>query len=259
MDFARARASTETTLPGSPLYLWGIRATARDQLSDDLRLEISYAHDFVLRNTLLTRLAYAGDYFSFVVGPFFGVFNSPTSLIQSGLSTTVEVLVPGILSVRLRSDSSLGGRLVIPGDFVQERNELAVGFYTANVIPTVYTCAKRYTHLTASGEQTDTQTAYGIRADIFQKNVPYRISLDFAYQDTARRYAEETTVLHEFGAVVLGLRLSVDIGESVAAVVDLDSSIYTFGREFLLGETSADSFLFRLSTGFELDLSAFAD
>jgi hypothetical protein len=257
LDFARTRTAAETTLPGAA-YIWGLQVTGTDQLSDGLALDLSYSRDTVLRHVAYTRVAYMDDFFSITVGPFFGLLNSMNSIVQSGLSTTVELYIPGITFVRLRSDNSLSGRLVVTGDYIQEQSELAIGFYTPNVIPTIYVANKRYTSKTDTGEAVDSLTEYGITADIFQKNVPYRVELNFAYQDAGRQFIEATTVTHSYGSVVIGARLTLSLFEAFTIVADLDSSIYTFGRDFLVGEVSSDSFLFRLSTGIELNLDAFA-
>ena len=256
LDFVRTRTAADTTLPGAA-YLWGVQVSGRDQLSEGLALDLSYSRDSVLRNIAFTRLAYIDDFFSITVGPFFGLLNSPTSIVQSGLSTTVELYIPGVTFLRLRSDNSLSGRLVVTGDYIQEQSELAIGFYTPNVIPTLYIASKRYTTKTDAGEAIDTLTEYGITTDIFQKNVPYQVALNFAYQNAGRQFVEATTVNHAYGSLVIGARITLSLFEAFTVIADLDSSIYTFGREFLIGEVSSDSFLFRLSTGVEVNLDAF--
>jgi hypothetical protein len=257
LDFARTRTAAETTLPGAD-YLWGLQITGSDQLSEALALDLSYSRDTVLRHIAYTRLAYMDDFFSITIGPFFGLLNSADSIVQSGLSTTVELYIPGITFVRLRSDNSLSGRLVVTGDYIQEQSELAIGFYAANVIPTVYVANKRYTAKTDAGEAVDSLTEYGVRTDIFQKNVPYQVALNFAYQDAERQFIEATTTNHSYGSLVIGARITLALFKAFTIVADLDSSIYTFGREALVGEVSSDSFLFRLSTGVEVNLDAFA-
>ena len=256
LDFARTRTAAETTLPGAD-YIWGVQVTGRDQLSEGLALDLSYSRDSVLRHIMFTRLVYIDDFFSITVGPFFGLLNSAGTIVQSGLSTTVELYLPGVGFLRLRSDNSLSGRLVVTGDYIQEQSELAIGFYMPNVIPTVYVASKRYTAKTDAGEAVDSLTEYGITTDIFQKNVPYQVALNFAYQDAGRQFIEATTVNHAYGSVVIGARITFSLFEAFTVVVDLDSSIYTFGRDFLLGEVISDSFLFRLSTGVEINLDAF--
>lgn len=256
LDFDRDRASSAATLPGAE-YLWGVSVSGHDELSQGLALDLSYANDTILRNIAYTRLVYSDDFFSIAFGPFFGLLNSPATFVQSGISTSVELFIPGFAFVRLRSDNSLSGRLVVTGDYLQEQSELAVGFYVPNVIPTVYVRSKRYSEKTDAGERIDSRNEYGIRTDIFQKNVPYRVMLNFAYQSSARQFVEATTVTHTYGSLILGARFTLSLFDAFTVVADLDSSIYTFGLDDLVGEVSSDSFLFRLSTGVEVDLSAF--
>jgi len=257
LDYPNNRTSTDTGLPGT-LYPWGITITGTDVLSEGLSLDLAFNYqDVVLRNIAYTRLSYIADYFAVTFGPFFGILNSTGSFVQSGISTTVELYIPGVAFARLRSDNSLSGRLIVTGDYIQEQSELAVGFYAPNVIPTVYVRSQRYTEKTDAGEAVDTLNEYGIRADIFQKAIPYRINLNFAYQTAGRQFIETSTVNQSYGSVVLGLRFDVTILRAFTITADLDSSIYTFGLEDLVGEVSSDSFLFRLTTGVSLDLGTF--
>ncbi len=248
MDFSDGRESTDTGLPGGS-FLWGISAVGSQELSDDLTLELSYASDPILQNLAYTLLTYTDQFFSLRLGPFFGLFNAPGTLVQSGLSTTVSLFVPGIAQIGLRSDNSLSGRLVVAGDYIQEQSELSVGFYLPNVLPTVYLRTRRYTTQTSDGERVDSFTAYGLETDIFQKNIPYRVVLDFAYQAVSKTFVETETTEQSYGSLVLGTEASFSLFDAFRIMLDLESSIYMFGTNALLGEVSADSFLFRLSTG----------
>jgi len=248
LDFSRDRASTATELPGET-YLWGIRAVGREELSDQLSLHLEFANDSILRNVGYTLFTYSDQFFSIRLGPFFGILNAPATVVQSGLSTTVRLFVPGITVLTLRSDNSLSGRLVVNGDYIQEQSELSVGFYVPNAIPTVYVRSKRYTSKTAEGETIDSFTAYGLETDVFQKNIPFRVVLDFSYHDVSRSFVAVDTIKHSYGALVLGTDISIDLFSRLSIDAALESSIYTFGRDDLIGEVSADRFLFRLSTG----------
>jgi hypothetical protein len=248
LDFARDRDSTATSLPGDR-YLWGVSVYGNQQLSDQLAIDLEFRNDPVLRNVGYTLLTYTDRFFSLRLGPFFGLLNSPTTILQSGLSTTVRVFVPGIAVLSLRSDNSLSARLVVAGDYIQEQSELSVGFFVPNAIPTVYARTRRYTWKTATGEAIDSLSAYGLETDIFQKNIPYRVVLDFAYHANSRTFVEATTLSHSYGALVLGTDVSVELFDRLTAHLELESSIYMFGRDELVGQSSADRFLFRLSTG----------
>ena len=248
LDFARNRPSSATALPGDT-YIWGIGVTGEQQLSDQLSLDLSFRSDPVLRNVGSTLLTYTDRFFSLRLGPFFGIMNAPTTILQSGLSTTVRLFVPGVTVLTLRSDNSLSGRLVVSGDYIQEQSELSIGFYVPNAIPKAYIRTKRYTWKTDTGEAVDSFTAYGLETDVFQKNIPYRLVLNFAYQDVSRSFVDATTVIHSYGSLILGTRFEAELLDRVTLLADLESSIYTFGRDALVGLVSADRFLFRLSAG----------
>lgn len=248
LDFARNRPSDASTLPGDA-YIWGIAFSAQQELSDQFSLDLNFESDPVLRNVGYTLISYTDQYFSIRLGPYFGILNTTSSILQSGLSTTVRLYVPGVTALTLRSDNTLSGRLVVPGDYIQEESELSIGFFAPNVIPAAYVRSKRYTWQTEDGEAIDALTAYGLQADIFEKNVPYGVVLDFSYQDVKRSYVEEETTTHAYGALVLGTDLSVDLLERFSLLLDLETSLYTFGLDDLLGEVSGDEFLFRLRAG----------
>lgn len=249
MDFARSQTVSQQGLPGDS-YLWGVTATGRQQLSDQIVLDLQFTSDPILRNVGHTLLTYNDQFFSIRLGPFFGLLNAPSSILQSGLSTTVQIFVPGIVVLTLQSDNSLSGRLVMTGDYIQERSELAVGFFAENVIPTAYVRSKRYTWKTTSGEAIDAMTQYGLETDIFQKNIPYGVVLDFAYQDVSRSIVEDAgTTVNSYGALVVGTDLSIQLFDRLSLSADLESSVYMFGTNSLLGEVRADQFLFRLRTG----------
>lgn len=255
LDFARDRDSTASSLPGD-IYLWGIGVFGTQAISEDLAIDIEFDSDPILRNIGSTLLTYRGPFFSIRFGPFFGILNAPGTIVQSGLSTTVHLFVPGIVILGLRSDTSLASRLVAPGDYIQEQSELSLGVYVPNAIPTLYARTKRYTWKTTTGEAVDTLHAYGLRTDVFEKNVPYRVVLDFAYQDASRTFHDAQPSTHRHGSLVLGKKIVLDVFDPLRLLVDLESSIYTFGLDELLGETSRDRYLFRLRVGasYRIDL-----
>jgi hypothetical protein len=248
LDFARTRPVTAPTLPGDS-YLWGVAVTGRQELADALSLDLEFRSDPILRNVGYTLLSYTDRFFRLRLGPFFGLLNSPGTILQSGLSTTVELFVPGVAVLTLRSDNSLSGRLVVTGDYIQEQSELSLGFFVRNAIPRAYIRTKRYTWKTDSGEAVDSFSAYGLETDLFQKNIPYRVVLDFAYQDTSRAFVDAETTTHRFGALVVGTDITAELFDRLTIEANLESSMYAFGRDALVGQTVADRFLFRLRTG----------
>jgi hypothetical protein len=252
-DFARDRAANETSLPPSEL-LWSIGASGRQELAEDIFVDFAYRNDPILRRQFFTRLQYTDEFFRFIFGPFFGLWNAPETILQSGLSTTVELFVPGLITVSLRSDTSLSARLVVSGDYIQEQSELSLGFFVYNAIPKVYLRNKRFTYKTSTGERIDSLTEYGLRTDVFQKNIPYRVVLDFGYQRGIKTFIEPDTVTHGYGALAIGTEVDAALSDTFTVFASLESSIYMFGTDFLVGSVNSESFVFRTTAGARVSL-----
>ena len=257
LEFDRDRVVTDQSLPGDRLD-WAVSALVRQPLSDQLSVAFEFDSDPVLRNVVYARLNYIDSFFSVAVGPFFGLLNGGGSFVKSGLSTTVTLFAPGIAVATLRSDTSLSGRLVVPGDYIQEQSELSLGFYVPNAIPTLYVRSRRFSYRAeGGGENVDQLMAYGLETRVFQKNAPYRLTVDFAYQSGSRVFGDPATgarVEHGFGALVVGTAVTAELFDRWTAHVDLDSAIFLFGTGDLLGASRGDKFLFRITTGIGLSL-----
>ena len=53
----------------------------------------------------------------------------------------------------------------------------------------------------------------------------------------------------------MGTAFDLNVKDNLVFIFDLESSIYTFGQDELLGVSSSDKFLFRLYTGVKMDLN----
>ncbi len=247
LDFPRDNGETAAVFPGGA-HRVGIGLFAVQPLSERVVLEITYASDPILRTVGSTLLSYANHFFAIRVGPFFGILNDSDRIVRPGLSTTVRLFIPEVVTLSLRSDIPIGTRSAGSGDYTQERSELSVGFHVPNAVPTLFVRSSRYTSTAGAGEMAHVLTAYGVETDVFQNGIPYRVVLGFAYQDVARILIAETATTHRYGALVLGTKITAELFDTIELVFDLESSVYTFGREALLGE-STDRILFRLRTG----------
>ncbi|TFG63286.1 MAG: hypothetical protein E4H36_05975, partial [Spirochaetales bacterium] len=147
LDFTSARTSDITTFDGLS-FPWGISLYLNQSVSDVLVLNAGYSMDPVLRNSMYTIFTYRYDFLSLSVGPFFGLFNSASTLLKSGISAAVRIDFPGIIFLSFRTDSSIGGRIVETGDYIQEQNDVALGFYVRNVICSFNLLTKKYTEMT---------------------------------------------------------------------------------------------------------------
>lgn len=257
-SFAQDRAETDVTFPGT-LDQWGLDLSVKQAITDDFTFSSSLQRELILRNTVYNTLTYRQGFLRIGVGPFFGLFNSPTSILKPGISTSVQLEFAGIAYVLFRSDSSIGGRLVEVGDYTQERSDVSAGLYVKNVIVSGVLQTRKFSQKTAAEVETvDTLSVYALQTDIFRKNAPYKVLLSFGYHQVARSYIHPTeTVRHILNSIVLGTRLDLYLTPFVSTTLDLESSMYTFGNGELLGISNPGpgGYLFRLYAGATFDLN----
>jgi len=253
ISFKNDRTKTETSFDGLD-FPWGLSISANHVISDNLIMEVGYYNDPILRNISYALFSFKNQYFSVGVGPFLGVFNASTYMPKLGLSTSAVLSLPGLLFVNFRADNIM--TLIQSDDYIQELNEIAFGFYVRNAICSFTILTKQFTDNTALPRIIDKIIRYSFQVDVFQKNVPYRLILSFAYENMFRDFVETaTTTKHTLNSIIMGTAFDLDMKDNLVFTCDLESSIYTFGQDELLGVSSNDKFLFRLYTGVKINLS----
>ncbi len=231
LGFAADRASSATDIPQQ--FPWGLSIYGSEEITSDLGVDIGFYFDRTLKNISYTQLKYTQQFFTLGVGPFFGFFNSPASLLKPGISTSVRLDFPGLIFIEFRADSSIGGRLVQDGDYLQERSDIVAGFYVLNAIASVSLLTKSYTYRTKSEEIIDSFVEYSFSTDIYQKNVPFNILLNFAYQKRGKSFTEigaADAKVHDLNSLVLGTRIDLRVTQYLSIMANLESSIYNWGR-----------------------------
>jgi hypothetical protein len=259
LGFAADRASSATDYPSQ--FPWGLSIYGSEEITGDVGVDIGFYFDQTLKNISYTNLRYTQQFFTLGVGPFFGFFNTPTSLLKPGISTAVRLDFPGLIFVEFRADSSIGGRLVQEGDYLQERSDITAGFYVLNAIASVSLLTKSYTYRTKTQEIIDSHVEYSFSTDIYQKNVPFNILLTFAYQKRGKSYTDvdtTTAVLHDLNSLVLGTRIDFRVTQYLSIMADLESSIYNWGSagEALLTFPTAGigAYFFNATAGVTLNI-----
>ena len=252
-----------TTAFAGDQYLWGMSLFWKREANDVSGIEVGFDRDSILNNIGYTNFYYNDDLFNISVGPFFGVFNTTETLIKSGLTTSIRVNIPGIAFAQFNTQSTIGGRLVSAGDYIQEANNISLGFYVYNAICTLMIDTKSYSVITPTGaSQSNDYIEYAFVTDIFQKNVPYTIALKLAYQN--RIQSVESVSILSLSSVVLGTDFSISPVDFLSLFIGLESNLYSFGYlEDLAGSTKElltyaqelpYSFLFNATIGVTLDL-----
>ena len=257
LGYRTDRASDATTFTGED-YLWGVSIFGTHAITENFEFETGFYNDSILRNISYTLFSFREYFLSLGVGPFFGFFNSASTVLKSGISTSVRLEVPGYVFLNFRADSTIGGRLVEIGDYIQERNDVNLGFYVPNAICSFSLLSKKFLQKQSDElEVVDGFTEYAFRTNIYQKNMPYNVTLSFGFQNISKSYLQGSSLtIHSLNSLVLGTRLESVVADSLSLFVDIQSSIYTYGEEQLLGVSNSASYLFRVNTGVLIDFDA---
>ena len=169
LAFLKTRTSDVTNFSGMN-FPWGIDAYLNHSVTDKIGIHTGYYMDPILRNSFYTHFTFTESFLNLSVGPFFGLFNSRNALLKAGISSSIKLSFPGIIFIQFRTDSSIGGRLVQEGDYLQARNIVKLGFYVPFAICTLGLHTKKYTEKVADGERIDNLYIYSFTTDIFKKN-----------------------------------------------------------------------------------------
>ncbi len=257
LAFKNDRSASNTTFTGTN-YFYGLSIFTTASISDNFSFESGFFNDTILKNISYTIFNYRQKFITIGVGPFFGFFNSTSTILKSGISTSIRLELPGIVFLRFRSDSTIGGRLIEIGDYIQERNNISAGYYVKNAICSLNLSSKKYIQKANSTTETvDSLTEYSFKTEVFQKNMPYTVDIAFAYQTLKKEFITSTTTTkHTLDSIILKTKLKFFIEEFLTLYTDLESSIYTFGEDELLGISNPGpgGYLFRLNTGITVNL-----
>ena len=252
LGFKTDRAATDTTLPGAD-YFWGLSLYGTQAISDSVSFETGFYTDPVLRNTSYTLFNYTQKVLSVGIGPFFGLFNDTTTLLKSGISTSVKLELPGFAFVSFRSDSSIGGQLVQTGDYLQARSDIAFGFYVPNAICTLSLNSSTFEQKGASDETVDSMTEYAFTTNLYRKNVPYQLIVKVAYQSIARSFITAASTA-SLNSVILGTELDISLNNSLTLQTGIEGNVYSFCLGTLVG--SDPSFLFHTFAGIKISVDS---
>lgn len=256
LSFDKSSETSEDGLSGTDFF-YGFSLYGEQPVDENLTLKAGLKYDPILRYTAYTTFQYSRDFYTIAVGPFFGILNSWNPLMKSGISTSVRLDFPGIAYLSFRSDSSIAARFTKAGDYLQENNSIEAGYYIPFAICSVSLNSKRYvSQQTASLEVDDSFTEYAYNIDIFQKNVPVRVMLSFAYQQLERNYS--TTISNSLNSLILGTRFRIELSPTVTLLARMDSNVYSFGKKndstaLSLPDSGLKQFIFRAELGAELN------
>lgn len=222
------------------------------KFEQNLSLHAEYSYDAILKNTINSLVQYNGNFFSFGVGPFFGFLNTDQVIPKVGITSQFRIQIPGIIFADMGIDSTIGNKLEENGNYQQEKSLISVGFYVPNAICSFNIVRRIFRELDNDTEIEDKQTDYSFKVDIFKKNVPYKITLTFGFQSLSKTF--DTNTIHTLYSAILGTHVDVNVSDFITITAGLDSSIYTFGQDALLGVSNPGVYLFRATTGIKINL-----
>ena len=258
LGFSPERAATDTAYTGEDLF-WGASVEISHGFSGNVSTRGGFYRDPVLRNVAYALLYYELDFVSLGIGTIQGVSNSDSEILKPGIASSIQLSFPGAMFARIRFDTSLGGQLMEPGDYMQSRNELSIGVYVRNAICSLSFESKKFIEQQATMEVVDSLLRYSFVADIFQKNVPYRLQFSLAYQSLQKKFLDGTPSppIHTLNSVMAGAELDIEVTRFLTLVAGLDSAVLTFGEDELDGlqNPAPGGYLFKARTGFTLNFA----
>ncbi len=251
LSFKTDRARTDASFSGTDLF-WGLSIFATHTLSDKFSVEGGFYNDAVLRNIAYTLFNYDEQFINLGIGAFFGLLNSTTSILNPGISTSIRLAWPGKVFIYFRADNTIGGRLIEAGDYIQEGNDISFGFYVYNAICTLNLNTRKFTQKQSSYDVIDSLTNYSFKTDIFQKNMPYRLLFSFSFQTLSKKFIGTAVPDHTLSSIIFGTEVEFQVTDALGIMLNLESSIYTFGQGNLSNSRPA-GFLFRAYAGFKIN------
>lgn len=231
------------------LWLTGGRIAFVEQLNTGLSFMAEYETDVVLRNIVRGIITYETGIVSISAGPMVGVFNSLDKVLKTGIDIGFRLELAGLAFFSATVESSMGAGFAKAGDYSQDKTELSAGWYVNNAICSLSMITKQYTSILATGDYMGSaSTDYQFAVDVYKKGAPYRVLAELGYRAMTKTYADAT--IDGLGAVVLGAQLSAQLNPVFTIVAGLDSGVYVFGLEQLLGHGPAPtSFMFQGNLG----------
>lgn len=249
LGFTGDRSASDTDL-GSGTYPWDARFAVRGTVLDGFLLTGAYERDSVLKNTVSVTLGYTGQIMSVAAGPFVGfILDSDNPyLLKPGLSAALRAELWEVGFLALETDVTLDPTLSTnETDFRQFRINPQAGLYIPNIITTIEFDRSTLFYTDGPDATTDRRSEYALATEIFQKAIPYRILLRFAYRSEQKDFADGTT--HALGAAVFTPGFTYAPNEGLTLRAELENGVYVFGREDLLGEFESDRYFFRATVG----------
>jgi hypothetical protein len=252
MFFNTGRSTAIGAAEGSFTENWAYSAnlSAVERIGENVTFSAGFERDAVLRNEVFTRVGFDAGFAKLAVGPFFGPFNVDGSVLTSGISTSLRLEMPGVMFGSFRSDSSIGAGLAAPGDYVQEKSEILVGFWVPNIMISARLASESFTFKKLAALTTvDERTRYEFIFDIYKKNLPYTVRLNFGYENLMRSYVYAAdSDDDEIGAAIIGMDVAMQLNEAMKVSAGAEGALYVWGIGDI-GSPSTNAAMYTIRVG----------
>jgi hypothetical protein len=255
LGFTPDRASTDATYTGADPF-WGGSVSLRQDISSSIQVEAALRRDLIVGNSISAVLQYKSEYFRVAMGPYLGLLNSTSNILKAGISTLLGAEFPGVAFLTLRTDSSLGGQASTNGDYFAQSNGVLLGFYIRDsAICTFGLSYEQFASTQGDSELVDSLMVYSFDVKVFEKNVPYRLDFNAAYQVLLRQYVGSAAL--GLGSVIVGTGIDLVFTPAFALILGFRTSVWTQGTGGLssFSDVGFSPFLFEGSAGFRVTLA----
>jgi hypothetical protein len=247
---------TKNTGPiGSGEFEGALYPLARIQVDQSVSDLVAFSgvleRDPVLRNRFRAEAKISSGLFAVSAGPLLGLFNSDESVIRPGVQAGIRFDLPGIVFAAFNAGSTFGS-LRSEGDYEARHSRLELGFWLPNIINTISISEKSYdSQETENLEVRDRILRYQYSADIYAKNVPFEVALNFGYEMLARSVSDFSASTFEedvYNSIFLGAETSFNIRPELRLLLGGEMPVYSWGKKPL---TKKDKLvLFEVYAGF---------
>jgi len=202
-----------------------------DQLTDTFGYTATAERDYLLRNVLMCEMTINSGFINLSVGPLFSLFNSKSTYIRPGVTTSIGLEFPGIFYVSFRGGATFGS--IPENDYGLETSCIAVGIWVPNVLNTLSLTTKKYSEFDTVFTQ-DELYRVCYRADIFAKNAPYTVSVEMGYQSLKREYflTDEDMIRQIF----LGFETNITVKPRLVFIFGAETPLFVWGKYPLIRE-----------------------
>ena len=221
-------------LPFGQIHLWN---------SDDrIGFNTGVLIDPILRNRLYGNFTAEFENIFIETGVFINLLGSNTLLLNPGVTANLIFRIPGIIFAEAGASSTLAYFYSeSEGSHAQYSGNVSLGFWVPYVICSFNMSLQNFTiRETEHFMITDELERIYFRADVFTKNVPYTINVDFGYQSYRRSYINRSvsgsdiiteTETDELRSLFAGIEGRFNLNYTTTLIIGLEVPLHSWSTE----------------------------